>query len=104
MAKVLEERRLKISRIHELNDPFEFLAQICRAGILDGYERDERELSKTTGCLFSKDWKTVLCLTMQIITEGSADSMFLMITRKVDYVKERLDYGHTIDFETMRSF
>lgn len=107
--RALEEGRLKISRIHELNDPFEFLgANLSNRVFRRAMTETKRELSKTKGLLcFSKNWQNPvqwshyadnhkgICLEFSVPNDH---------VEKVDYVKERLDYGNTIDFETMKKF
>ena len=55
----LREKRLKIARIMELNDPFEFLgADLSAPDIRAAMKATKEVLAKTTGILcFSKNWK-----------------------------------------------
>ena len=107
--KSLEERRLKISRIHELNDPFEILgANLSNWDFRRVMNDTKREISKTNGLLcFSKNWQNPVqwshyadnhrgvCLEFDVPDDH---------LEKVDYVKERLDYGNTIDLEIMKKY
>jgi|WetSurMetagenome_2_1015567.scaffolds.fasta_scaffold207112_2 hypothetical protein len=98
----IKEKRLKISRITELNDPFELLG-------VDMSDKNERKrfktmkenLSKTNGLLcFSKNWQNPvqwahyadnhkgICMGFDVPDD-------LMI--KIDYLKERLPYPDKYD-------
>ena len=79
----IRQRRLKISRIGELNDPFEFLAFSARdKDVRRAFQQTKEEISKTKGILcFSKNWRNPLlwshyadshrglCLGFEIKTE-----------------------------------
>jgi len=56
--KALKDRRLKIARLHELNDPFEFLSVDLSDQILhDAFARTKLQISERDGLLcFSKHW------------------------------------------------
>lgn len=60
--KDLKERRLKVARIMELNDPFEFLGvDLTNKDFRSVLRKTKSELSKTNGLLcFSKNWKNPL--------------------------------------------
>lgn len=100
--KNLREKRLKISRIMELNDPFEFLGMDLsdpefRRAVKDA----KKQLSKSKGVLcFSKTWTNPvqwshyannhkgICLGFDVPEEN---------LYKVNYVKERLSHNGEID-------
>src|ERR1700744_3670983 len=52
------KRRLKISRIHDLNDPFEFYSlELSNKFLRRAIEKTKREVSERPGVLcFSKSW------------------------------------------------
>jgi len=107
--KDLAERRLKISRITELNDPFEFLgADLSDREFRKAMLATKKELSKTKGILcFSKTWRNPvlwshyadghkgICLGFDI------PDHFLI---RVHYVKERLRVRGEITEEIMLKF
>jgi len=98
----LQRRRLKISRLHELNDPFEFLA----ADLSDRprrrkLRRTKAKLSESKGLLcFSKSWRNPvlwghyaekhqgLCLGFDIPSTHA---------RQVAYVNSRFSWPETLD-------
>ncbi len=57
--KALRDRRLKISRIHELNDPFEFLGvELSDRKFRRALKQTKDQLSEKNGLLcFSKNWR-----------------------------------------------
>ncbi len=93
--KDLREKRLKISRIMDLNDPFEFLgADLSDREFRKAMKATKKELSKTSGILcFSKNWSNPvqwahyadrhkgLCLGFDVPDKHLS---------KVKYVRERL--------------
>ena len=106
--QALQERRVRVSRIMELNDPFEFLSH-------DLKERDHREalkklkrqLDKTRGVLcFSEDWRNPVmwahyadrykgvCMGFDVAVSGAKDDAVL---GKITYVKERLPWPDKLD-------
>lgn len=105
--KDLVERRLKISRIMELNDPFEFLGvELSNRNLRRVLKETKTELSKTTGLIcFSKNWTNPLlwghyadkhkgiCLGFDIPD--------LHLT-KVDYVSARIPAPTVIDEPFMK--
>lgn len=105
--KALEDRRLKISRIHELNDPFEFLgADLSNRDFRWAMNETKRELSKTKGLIcFSKNWKNPMLWSHYadshrgLCLEFEVPNKYL---EKIKYVKERLKYEGTINFESMK--
>ena len=107
--KSLKERRLKIARIIELNDPFEFLgARLSDPKLRKAMNETKNELSQTTGPLcFSKTWHNPvqwshyaekhkgICMGFEIPKS---------LLAKVEYVDERLPCGNVVDFELMKKF
>lgn len=107
--KSLEERRLKIARIMELNDPFEFLAaELSDKRLRQALQETKAELSKAKGILcFSKSWHNPvqwshyadhhkgICLGFDVPNEFLA---------KVRYVKKRIACPSEINFTLMRRF
>jgi hypothetical protein len=103
----IRERRLKISRIVELNDPFEFLGvDLSDREFRKAMKETKAQISKTKGLLcFSKTWKNPLlwghyadkhrgiCLGFEV----SGD-----ILEKVTYVKERFPRPAVFDEEFMK--
>ena len=103
----LRHRRLRISRIIELNDPFEFLGiDLSDRTFRQALEETKRQLSDTNGLLcFSKTWRNPvlwghyadrhrgLCLGFDV------PKAFL---EKVKYVKLRLPFPNTIDEAFMK--
>jgi hypothetical protein len=93
--KVLKEKRLKISRIHELNDPFEFFSvEMTDPDFRKSITAAKVEVSKKFGVTcFSKNWQNPvqwahyadkhkgLCLGFDIYSKE---------LKKVNYVPERL--------------
>jgi hypothetical protein len=107
--KDLRERRLKIARIMELNDPFEFLGvDLSDRDFRKAMKATKKELSKTKGILcFSKNWNNPvqwghyadkhkgLCLGFDVPDHRLS---------KVDYVEERLAHNGKIDESLMLKF
>ena len=107
--RAIKERRLKISRIMELNDLFEFLGANLKDRIFRfAMNATKKQLSETKGLIcFSQHWTNPvlwshyadhhrgLCLGFEV-----ADN----ILEKVRYVKERIRYPGTIDSEIMKKF
>lgn len=105
--EALRNRRLKISRIMELNDPFEFLAvDLSDRDFRKVIEETKAELSKTNGILcFCKTW------THPILWSNYADkhkgvclgfevpSSFI---EEIDYVDRRLNKPDTLDEAFMK--
>ncbi len=107
--KSLKERRLKIARIMELNDPFEFLGvELSNRELRKAMNARKNELSETTGILcFSRNWRNPVQWSHYAehhkgICMGFDVSKRLLA--KVDYVGERLAYGNTIDMAMMNNF
>ena len=100
----IRERRLKISRIMELNDPFEFLgADLSDPNFRRALQKTKADVSQTKGILcFSKTWRNPvlwshyadkhrgLCLGFEV-----SDA----ILGKVEYVESRLHVPSKIDEE-----
>lgn len=107
--KDLKEKRLKIARIMELNDPFEFLGMELSDPIFrKAMKETKKALSKNRGILcFSKTWTNPVqwahyadnhrgfCLGFDIPSEK--------LTR-VNYVKKRLSHNGEIDEALMKKF
>ena len=105
----LSKRRLKISIIMELNDPFEFLgADLRDRNFRKAMKATKKSLSKTKGILcFSKNWTNPvqwshytdrhkgICLGFDVPDQNLA---------KVDYVTERLSHNSNIDEDLMLKF
>ena len=103
----LRHRRLRISRIIELNDPFEFLGiDLSDRTFRQALEETKRQLSETKGLLcFSKTWRNPvlwghyadkhrgLCLGFDV------PKTFL---EKIKYVKLRLPFPNVIDEAFMK--
>lgn len=103
----LRRRRLKISRLHELNDPFEFLgADLSDRHHRQALRKTKDKLSKSKGLLcFSKTWKNPvlwghyadkhrgLCLGFSI-PETHA--------RQVAYVNSRFSWPEVVDEQFMQ--
>ncbi len=93
--KSLKERRLKITRIMELNDPFEFLgAELSNLDFRKAINATKNQISKTTGILcFSKNWRNPVQWS-HYAKEHKGICMGFDIRKrllaKVDYVDERL--------------
>lgn len=100
---------MKIARIMELNDPFEFLvANIQNREFRRAMNETKRTLSKSKGLIcFSKTWKDPvqwshysdhhrgICLGFEIPVKNLA---------KVDYVSERIKHGGKVGMDEMRRF
>lgn len=103
----IRERRLKIARITELNDPFEFLGINLRdRNLRFVINSTKEELSKTKGLIcFSKYWKNPIlwshyadrhrgiCLGFDISDD---------ILEKVRYVGKRIHSNGAIDFSLIK--
>ena len=106
--KSLKEKRLKISRIHELNDPFELLGcELSDKINRDAFRKTKDDLSKSKGLLcFSKNWRspvqwthysdnhTGICMGFEI---PDPDEWLI----KVDYQSKRLSCPTEFDFDFM---
>lgn len=104
----IRKRRLKISRILELNDPFEFLgADLTDREFRKALKSTKTEISKSKGILcFSDNWRNPvlwghyadkhrgMCLGFEI-----ADS----VLGKVDYLDERIPVPSRLDDNFMKS-
>ena len=102
----LRKRRLKIARIHELNDPFEFIgAELSTRDRRKALKATKEEIGKKRGIIcFSKNWKNPLmwghyaqkhqgiCLGFDV-----HDNM----VKSVEYVDSRLPWPDSIDEEFM---
>ena len=107
--KVLKERRLKISIIMDLNDPFEFLgADLSDRNFRMAMHKTKKELSKTKGILcFSKKWTNPvqwshyadhhrgMCLGFDVPGD---------LLTKVKYVHKRLPVNGIINEKRMLDF
>ncbi len=102
----IKERRLKISRIMELNDPFEFLgASLEDREFRKAIIETKKQLSKTTGLLcFSQKWQNPVQWSHYanehkgICMEFEVPDQFIF---KVNYEEERLNVESEIDLQTM---
>jgi hypothetical protein len=102
----LRDQRLKVARIHELNDPFEFLGvDLSDRDFRRAITQTKQELSKTAGLLcFSKSWRHPLlwshyadnhrgiCLGLDI-----NDSM----VEHVSYVNSRFPKPDVTEYEAL---
>jgi len=107
--KDLQEKRLKIARIMELNDPFEFLGMdLSNPEFRRAMNSTKKAFSKDRGILcFSKDWNNPLqwahyadnhkgiCLGFDIPSEKLT---------KVRYVEERIAHNGQINDDQMIQF
>ena len=107
--KDLREKRLKISEIMSLNDPFEFLGvNLSDKEIRKKMKKLKQNFSKSIGILcFSKNWNSPvqwahyannhqgICLGFDISDNRLS---------KVNYVKERLALSRSMDNVEMRKF
>jgi hypothetical protein len=105
--KDIRERRLKIARIMELNDPFEFLGVELSDKIRrDALRRTKSELAKRFGLLcFTKNWHNPvlwghyankhrgLCLGFDLPEQ---------LLERVRYVKSRLPWPDSLDEDFMK--
>jgi hypothetical protein len=68
----LRERRLKISRIMDLNDPFEFLGvDLADRQVRKGLKKTKKELAEEQGLLcFSKSWRNLVLWGHYAIATG----------------------------------
>ena len=104
--KSLKEKRLKIARIHELNDPFELLGcELSDNTHRQAFGKMKVELSINKGLLcFSKNWRspvqwahysenhTGICMGFEIPTDWLIE---------VDYQPKRLSCPAIFDFDFM---
>ena len=104
--KSIKEKRLKIARINELNDPFELLScDLSDKNYRQAFNSLKGALSKTKGLLcFSSNWRSPvqwahyadnhkgICMAFEIPNE------FLM---KVEYQQKRLACPENIDIHFM---
>ncbi|MEH6544589.1 MAG: DUF2971 domain-containing protein [Porticoccaceae bacterium] len=107
--KSIKDRRLKISRIMELNDPFEFPgADLSNPEFRKAINKTKKQISNNTGILcHSKDWHNPVqwshyadnhkgvCLGFEISKRWLA---------KVEYADERLSISGTIDMTNEKNF
>jgi len=107
--KDLKEKRLKIARIMELNDPFEFLGmELSDPVFRKAMKTTKKALSKNRGLLcFSKTWTNPVqwahyannhkgvCLGFDIPSKNLT---------KVSYVKERIAHNGKIGEDQMTQF
>lgn len=105
----LKERRLKIARIMELNDPFEFLGmELSNPDLRRGIEATKKQISEETGIIcFSKNWQNPvqwshyaekhigICMAFDVPGD---------CPMKVNYEKERLPVTLPIDEGIMRKY
>ena len=104
----LKRARLKISRIHELNDPFEFIGvELSDSKFRGALNKTRRAISRDHGLLcFSKSWRspvlwahyagnhTGVCLGIDLAPR---------FCRAVNYVEERLPKPSILDEEFMKA-
>lgn len=107
--KSLKEKRLKIARIIELNDPFEFLgADLSNPEFRKAMNMAKKQISKTTGILcFSRNWRNPVQWSHYAEKHKGICMGFEIPKRllaRVDYVDERLPYRNVIDMELMKKF
>jgi hypothetical protein len=107
--KSLKERRLKIARIMELNDPFEFLgASLSDPNFRKAMNLTKQQLSEITGILcFSKNWRNPVQWSHYAREHKGICMAFEIPKRyllKVDYVDKRIKFGTNINIETMKKF
>jgi len=102
--KDILERRLKISRIMELNDPFEFYgAELTDPEFRRSMKAAKRAVARTTGMIcYSRNWRNPvqwahysnkhkgLCLGFDV------DQSHL---KKVDYVEDRIQHDNSMNEE-----
>jgi hypothetical protein len=107
--KSIKERRLKLSRIMELNDPFEFLgASLANPEFRKAITSTKRQLSKTTGILcFSKNWQNPVQWSHYANKHKGICMCFEVPDQfpfEVEYVNYRLNVDAEIDLHTMYKF
>ena len=104
----LQNSRLKVSRIHELNDPFEFLGvELSDVAFRRALQKTKRQISRSRGLLcFSRRWEnpvlwahyaknhTGICLGFD---------MSRQFMEKVTYVKERFTRPNVLDEDFMKA-
>ena len=100
--KVLTERRLKIARIMELNDPFEFLGvELSDRDFRRAMKATKETLSKSNGLLcFSKNWQNPVLWGHYADKHRGICLGFDMPNKyptKVNYVKTRLPKPQVLD-------
>lgn len=106
--KSLEEKRLKIARIDQLNDPFEFFAaELSDRERRWAFKKTKADLSESNGILcFSKSWQNPVQWSHYadqhkgICMEFEIPNKHLM---KVKYKNNRISCSHDIDEAMMRS-
>lgn len=107
--KDLKEKRLKIARIMELNDPFEFLGvELSNPKLRRAMKATKKQLSKTRGLLcFSKDWNNPVQWSHYANNHKGVCLGFDFPKKyltKVDYVEKRLSHNGIIDEVLMIKF
>ena len=104
--KDLREKRLKVSELNRLNDPFEFFGMDLSDPIVrKAMKKTKSQLSKSSGLIcFSKNWRNPvqwahygdshkgICLGFDVPDE---------LLNKVDYVDDRIDYQGGFSVEDM---
>lgn len=104
--KDIRERRVKIARIGELNDPFEFLgAELSNSGNRGSLRRVKAKLSTSCGILcFAKNWESPVmwghyadkhrgfCLGFEVPSG---------LAKRIDYVSSRLKWPEVAGEEFM---
>jgi Protein of unknown function (DUF2971) len=100
--KDIRERRLKISRIDELNDPFEFLGvDTSNREYRDALNKTKSEISKNKGLLcFSKNWNNPVLWGHYADKHRGICLGFDMpddLPRQVSYVNSRFNWPTEID-------
>lgn len=100
--KALRDRRLKISRIHELNDPFEFLGvELSDREFRKALKRTKDQLSERRGLLcFSKDWRNPVLWAHYADKHRGLSLGFdipVHLLDQVTYVKSRLRKPKELD-------
>ena len=107
--KNLEERRLKVSIIMELNDPFEFLgAELSDRVFRKAMKETKKSLSKTKGILcFSENWTNPVQWSHYAEKHKGVCFGFDFpghLLSKVNYVKERLTHDSVVDEKLMLKY
>ena len=105
----IETRRLRISRIDRLNDPFEFLAaNLSDKRIREAFMHVKKALSLTKGIIcFSENWENPvlwahyadkyrgICLKFEVTTEEELG--------KINYIQDRIECDEHITEEQMQA-
>ena len=107
--KSIEERRLRISRIMELNDPFEFLgAHLADRDLRRGMQAMKKELSKNRGLIcFSQRWRNPLLWSHYANRHRGICLGFEVpkgLLGRVEYVKDRISEYPEIDEALVSGF